>query len=220
MKKIIILCAAIAMLASCGKKPTASFTSDQTEISLGQSIQFTSTSTEAYYYHWKFGDGTSSREANPLHQFAKSGDFNVHLHVSNKGGDRWEDAYLSVKVHGYNAQFLHQWAILGDYTSESCGNNNQAYLMTINSTDRSDELAIYNFADYFDQRITATAVYGDPNKIEIPSQSVMSKTGDNYTVQGNCTISNLILTINYSLTAPSGTTVCGNVTGNGSGAQF
>ncbi len=219
MKKIILLCVAIAMLASCGKKPESSFTSDKTEISLGQAVQFNSTSTEAYYYHWKFGDGTSSREANPLHTFTKSGDFNVMLHVSNKGGDRWDNSYLHIKVNGYNSALLGNWAATGNYSSTGCGTDNQIYTMNIRGGNQSDELIVSNFVDFFSFDVKGTSVYGNSNKIEFSQNNIQNKSGESYNINGNFELSSGVLSINYTLT-PSGTASCGVITGTGSAIAY
>lgn len=48
-------------------------------------IQFTNTSAKTGTVTWDFGDGTSSNEANPVHQYAQSGKYNVKLTVEGAG---------------------------------------------------------------------------------------------------------------------------------------
>lgn len=48
-------------------------------------INFTNTSAKTGTLTWDFGDGTTSNEANPVHQFAKSGKYNVTLTVAGVG---------------------------------------------------------------------------------------------------------------------------------------
>lgn len=50
------------------------------------SVSFTSSVTgglEPYEYLWTFGDGETNREANPVHSFADSGDYDVDLAVTD-----------------------------------------------------------------------------------------------------------------------------------------
>lgn len=68
--------------------PVASFTS-QSNVCSG-TVSFTNTSnlngnTQVNYY-WTFGDGDTSTLANPVHQYANAGTFNVSLQVSAANG--------------------------------------------------------------------------------------------------------------------------------------
>jgi PKD repeat protein len=38
-------------------------------------------------YHWDFGDGTSSTEKNPIHQYQKADKYHVTLTVKGNGGE-------------------------------------------------------------------------------------------------------------------------------------
>ncbi len=60
----------------------AGFTSD---IVAENEVQFINTSENAGQYFWDFGDGSTSEENNPLHQYAQSGDYNVTLTATNCG---------------------------------------------------------------------------------------------------------------------------------------
>ena len=67
-----------------GQAPEAGFTSDYT---LGNtSAGFTNTSQNANSYNWDFGDGESSTEENPSHDFGADGEYLVSLTVSNECG--------------------------------------------------------------------------------------------------------------------------------------
>lgn len=72
-----------------GVPPTCSFTSSETVIEPGGSIQFvnTSTGTEPLTYLWNFGDGSTSAEASPSHTFAELGIYQVMLTVTNPFGN-------------------------------------------------------------------------------------------------------------------------------------
>ena len=44
-------------------------------------VQFNNTSAKTGAVTWDFGDGTSSRDANPKHKYEKAGNYNVTLTV-------------------------------------------------------------------------------------------------------------------------------------------
>jgi hypothetical protein len=69
-----------------GGRPVASFSYAQGSTQL--SVIFTDTSTfqGAVTYSWNFGDGSSSTDANPTHQYAAAGDYNVILTVTDATG--------------------------------------------------------------------------------------------------------------------------------------
>ena len=68
------------------KKPTAAFTWGPNPPQENVSIQFTNQSTDATRYLWYFGDGDSSRDINPLHQYNTTGQFTVELIAFNDVG--------------------------------------------------------------------------------------------------------------------------------------
>ena len=96
MKKILSMLAVAAAFAvvACtpedkpkddggdAKAPVAEF-----EYSVdGLSVSFTNKSTDAVGYKWDFGDGETSKEANPTHEYASSGEYTVKLTAANADG--------------------------------------------------------------------------------------------------------------------------------------
>ena len=73
--------------------PTANFTA--TTVCKGEDTQFTSTSTtnpsgqQITSYQWDFGDGQSSTQENPSHQYSSAGNYNVSLTVKCGTGHRF-----------------------------------------------------------------------------------------------------------------------------------
>jgi len=61
--------------------------SNYTYIVNGTVVAFTQNATQAAYYLWDFGDGTTSTLANPTHTFSTVGTFNVKLVVTNPCGN-------------------------------------------------------------------------------------------------------------------------------------
>lgn len=72
----------------------ADFTAEPQIARVGQSIQFTDTSTASPVpvtrWSWNFGDGNSSQQANPTHTYGTEGTYTVSLTVSNAYGSDTE----------------------------------------------------------------------------------------------------------------------------------
>lgn len=64
-------------------KPLAQFTPDRVTVCIGESIQFSNTSSGATTYSWNFGDGSSSSLVNPSHAYSSAGTYTVKLYSSN-----------------------------------------------------------------------------------------------------------------------------------------
>jgi PKD repeat protein len=219
MRNIWLLFLGLIVLVSCGKKPVSEFTADKSEVTVGEAVTFTNTATDAYYYHWKFGDGSSSREANPVHIFDKAGNYDVMLHVSNKGGDNWNTSSQPVTVYGYNSAFIGTWAMAELDSTENCGNANHNYTLTIRRGNHEDEMIIENLGDLFNVQITGYAVYGDLNKLEMNQSNALNKAGESYNVNGSLVLNGTLLTLNYQLN-PSSASICGYVRGYGAGIKY
>ena len=75
---------AVIFSQSCKKTdpPVVDFFADVNDYT----VTFTSQATNTNSYSWEFGDGRVSTEANPVHTYDMSGDYNVKLTVSGDGG--------------------------------------------------------------------------------------------------------------------------------------
>jgi PKD repeat protein len=74
---------------ACNPPNTPNCTANYTFNTTGATVQFTSTSiaqSAVTAYIWKFGDGTSATIANPTHQYAASGIYNVCLTITSSNG--------------------------------------------------------------------------------------------------------------------------------------
>lgn len=69
---------AILFLVACSA-PKAIFTIDKKETSAPATVTFANKSTNAIQYHWDFGDGNVSDDANPTHKYLLSGKYKVIL---------------------------------------------------------------------------------------------------------------------------------------------
>lgn len=77
----------ILSLASCAR-PVAKFSYDQQKDRVPANVSFTNTSEKAETYLWDFGDGNTSTEVNPTHQYLLSGKYDVILKAIKGGKSR------------------------------------------------------------------------------------------------------------------------------------
>ncbi|TNE56394.1 MAG: PKD domain-containing protein [Bacteroidetes bacterium] len=83
MKQIlspVLLFGGLALvLASCGVKPQPSFVLPTQKLVAPAKVTFQNQSTNADSFEWDFGDGTTSAEASPTHEYKHSGNYTVLL---------------------------------------------------------------------------------------------------------------------------------------------
>lgn len=86
---VIVALGAIFMFGGGGVsgESVVSLTPSTTSPKVGNTVIFTGTSTEeAISWNWDFGDGTTSTEQNPIHQYDATGTYTVKLTVTFAGG--------------------------------------------------------------------------------------------------------------------------------------
>lgn len=66
--------------------PVAAFSASATSGKKSLTVKFNDESTDAYYWSWNFGDGTTSKDQNPVHKYTKAGKYSVTLTVKNAAG--------------------------------------------------------------------------------------------------------------------------------------
>ena len=66
--------------------PTVGFSVSNDTPTTNETVDFTNSSENATDYFWKFGDGTTSTEANPTHVFQEEGTYLVTLSAVNGDG--------------------------------------------------------------------------------------------------------------------------------------
>ncbi|MBZ0279589.1 MAG: PKD domain-containing protein [Anaerolineae bacterium] len=78
--------------------PVAAFTQDLTNGPSPLNVRFTNQSTgQITAYSWTFGDGQTSTEQNPTHQFTAVGTYNVILSVTGPGGTSFVTRKITVQ---------------------------------------------------------------------------------------------------------------------------
>jgi len=81
---------------------TADFAADDTTVVINQSIHFTDNSIGAediIAWQWDFGDGSTSTDQNPTHQYSSNGQYNISLTVTdttNKKSVKTRSNYITV----------------------------------------------------------------------------------------------------------------------------
>jgi PKD repeat protein len=81
--------------------PVAQFTADTTSGAAPLTVQFTDTSSNTPTgWSWTFGDGGTSTEQSPSHQYTAAGTYTVSLTASNLGGsdDETKTGYITVYI--------------------------------------------------------------------------------------------------------------------------
>ena len=110
-----------------GSAPTSAFSSDTTNISEGETINFEDQSSgDIDTWSWEFGDGDTSSYQNPSHTYSSAGTYMVELTVSNEYGEDTETKtdYIIVTSNGQTAC---DWNNSKTFTDSRDG---QTYLQT------------------------------------------------------------------------------------------
>jgi PKD repeat protein len=84
----------VSVCNSCGgdNPPLANFTANVTSGSAPLWVGFTDTSLHnPTSWYWEFGDGNTSTDQNPIHEYTTSGIYSVNLSASNNFGSDWEN---------------------------------------------------------------------------------------------------------------------------------
>ncbi len=66
----------------------------------GNTVTFNNTSSSAQYFQWTFGDGQSSTQQNPIHNFANGGIYTITLNASNAYCGRSTSQVIAVGLTG------------------------------------------------------------------------------------------------------------------------
>ncbi|MCK9591457.1 MAG: PKD domain-containing protein [Methanoregula sp.] len=88
-----------AVPMSCGSAPVAAFSANQTNVCIGDYVQFTDESTNTPTgWDWIFDGVNTSTEQNPVFQYNAGGLFDVNMKASNAYGSDWENktGYINV----------------------------------------------------------------------------------------------------------------------------
>ncbi len=99
MKKALAALLAAVAFAACSPKPAALFTYDMgKKLVAPATVSFKNESLKADKYLWEFGDGQTSTEAAPEHQYAHSGNYVVKLTASKGSKSKIVEKTIQVKA--------------------------------------------------------------------------------------------------------------------------
>ena len=129
MKKSILFASLIAfaaIFASCDKKPeapSARFGYDSNE----KTVTFQNLSKEADSFVWEFGDGETSTEFEPVHEYADYGVYTVKLTATNAGGSAvyTDEIELIKRIIALDGDFS-DWAAIDNKVAKCEANESAA----------------------------------------------------------------------------------------------
>jgi len=156
----------VSQYITVNAQPTANFTA--TTVCQGQPTQFTSTSTgqNITSYQWTFGDGQTGTGANPTHNYAQAGTYQVTLLVQSTGGCSDQiSQYITVNAQP-TANFTATTICQGQptqFTSTSTGQNITSYQWNFgdNSTGTGSSISHqYAQGGTYQVTLTVTTSYG------------------------------------------------------------
>jgi PKD repeat protein len=104
MKKYILFIVLVVVLSGSGcykdkGLPTADFSyKEDIDSKVPDTVTFTNLSQNASSYEWKFGDGTTSSNDNPVHIYKDTGAYDVKLTSYSKGEKDWSIADKTIHV--------------------------------------------------------------------------------------------------------------------------
>ena len=106
---------------------TAAFTPDDSTPAVGQIIRFANLSggTPPLHFLWDFGDGQTSGERQPAHQYADAGNYNISLTVQNDSGGHASFVWpLTVGIPPQAQLYLPETVNMGEaITAQAAGDN-------------------------------------------------------------------------------------------------
>ncbi|MDO9036477.1 MAG: PKD domain-containing protein [Methanoregula sp.] len=134
--------------------PVAAFSANKTEGDTPLSVKFTDASTNTpTSWSWNFGDGGSSTEQNPVHQFTTTGTYTISLTATNvKGSDTMtKTGYITViapKVESNN------FAVTGVNTTATGAGQNVSITTGVGVTTSGNVVTIQNTGSWSSLAIT------------------------------------------------------------------
>lgn len=96
---ILAIVLAISFLTSCMKKPVACMDASATTITAGQTITFTSCSTDAHHVEWDFGDGATAMGESVTHTYNNAGTYSVMITAMSENGKHDDMMMMDITVN-------------------------------------------------------------------------------------------------------------------------
>ncbi len=86
------------VMVSCKKQPTACITVDKTNISVGETVNFTSCATDAQTVSWDFGNGSKADGNSVSQTYNTPGSYLVTMTAKSKKDKKWDKASVVINV--------------------------------------------------------------------------------------------------------------------------
>ena len=176
MKNLFFCAVALLMLASCGKPISAAFVATgKTEAPA--KIAFQNQSKNAERFEWDFGDGSTSQDSCPSHQYAKPGDYTVAL-----------KAYRGKKKTASFETKMEIKAPLECYVEIETDFGNMLVLLYNSTPQHRDNFIKLAEQGYFDDLLFHRVISGfmiqggDPNSRNASASASLGSGGPDYTV--------------------------------------
>jgi peptidyl-prolyl cis-trans isomerase B (cyclophilin B) len=102
--KLLIFGVAVSLFAACAR-PIAQFQTPQKTYEAKTDIKFDNLSQKADSYEWDFGDGKTSTEATPTHQYESAGTYTVVLKAKKENKENVTQQIIKVTTIPLSADF-------------------------------------------------------------------------------------------------------------------
>lgn len=116
-KVLLLLVLAIIFISGCGQRAESCFGYSQQnrpkDFSLlyNVPVKFSNCSTEAASFYWDFGDGNSSTEKNPVHQYSSQGIYTVTLTSRFKNKEQKSSKTITLAEPSQSDSLLQTWQL-------------------------------------------------------------------------------------------------------------
>ena len=149
--------------------PQANFTAQPLTGISPLSVNFTNLSQNATVYLWDFGDGSTSTEMNPIHEYAGSGVFTVSLQASNPGSSATFTRTNYITVYARPVPDFIGAPLLGLYSQT----------VTLTNTSQFADSYVWNYGDgqsSLTSSITHTYFYSQPGTYTVTLTAIKLNT--------------------------------------------
>ena len=141
--------------------PEANFRSNVTQGYAPLSVQFTDLSKNAIGWTWKFGDGATSSEQNPMHTYSTAGNYTVNLTVTNAYG-------TSTKLSTINVSTQSVLPVFPGYTNPPTDLDKDGLYEDINGNgmlDFDDVVAYYDNMEWIEEKVPIESFDYNKNRL-------------------------------------------------------
>jgi peptidyl-prolyl cis-trans isomerase B (cyclophilin B) len=166
----------LLLAAGCTPEPVASFEAAVPAQPAPVDVQFTNTSQHADRYEWDFGDGQTSTEENPLHQYQEFGQMLVQLKAYQGEKVHVDSAFIEIPEPPRRRALIE--TAFGNMTVELSNRTPQ-------HRDNFIKLVEQQYYDdlLFHRVINAFMIQGgDPDSKNAPANQMLGQGGPGYTV--------------------------------------